>query len=312
MPRRARRRAARAPRRGAAGFQSAIVRSARGAPSSATTAASSPASRRASSPGFAIVAEAKQELRVGPVHAREAAQAPQHVRDVGAEDATVDVRLVDDDVGEVREHVTPAVVVGQHADVEHVRVGEDEVRPLADLPAALLLGVAVVDRGADARDAELGERPRLVLGERLRRVEVEGAQLRVGRERAQDGEVEGERLPRRGAGRDDDVAAALGRLPGVRLVRVEPLDAARGERVADARVDARRGSARRRGRAAAGSRGRRAPRPRAPRPTGQPRPPRGQSADEGSARLHGPGCPAKGLRSHPSNLIRIMPAKGAP
>ena len=121
--------------------------------------------------------------------------------------------------------------------MEHVRVGQDDVRPAADLPAALLLGVAVVDRGAEARHAEVGERARLVLRERLRRVEVERSQLRVRRERAQDGEVERERLPRRRAGRDDDVAAAAGGVPGVGLVRVEPVDAAGGERLADARVD---------------------------------------------------------------------------
>jgi hypothetical protein len=32
---------------------------------------------------------------------------------VRAEDAAVDVRLVDDDVAQVREHVAPAVVVGR-------------------------------------------------------------------------------------------------------------------------------------------------------------------------------------------------------
>ena len=47
-----------------------------------------------------------------------------------AEDAAVDVRLVDDDEAQVRENVSPAVVVREHADVEHVRVREDDVRPL--------------------------------------------------------------------------------------------------------------------------------------------------------------------------------------
>ena len=123
----------------------------------------------------------EQELRVGAVDARHPAQAAQHVADVRAEDAAVDVRLVDDDVGEVREHVAPAVVVGKDADVEHVRVREHEVRPLADLPAALRLGVAVVDRRLDARHLQLLERAQLVLGERLRRVEVDRASLRLAR-----------------------------------------------------------------------------------------------------------------------------------
>ena len=96
----------------------------------------------------------EEELRVGSVDPRDPAEAAEDVADVRAEDAAVDVRLVDDDVGQVREHVSPAVVVRQDADVEHVGVGEDEVRPLADLPAALGLGVAVVDRRAEARDLQ--------------------------------------------------------------------------------------------------------------------------------------------------------------
>ena len=96
----------------------------------------------------------EDELRLGAVRPREPAQPPEDVRDVRAEDAAVDVRLVDDDVAEVREHVAPAVVVREHAHVEHVGVRQDRVGPLADLPAALALGVAVVDRGLDALDAE--------------------------------------------------------------------------------------------------------------------------------------------------------------
>ncbi len=53
----------------------------------------------------------EQELRLGAVDARHPAQAPQDVGDVRAEDAAVDVRLVDDDVAQVREHVAPALVV---------------------------------------------------------------------------------------------------------------------------------------------------------------------------------------------------------
>jgi hypothetical protein len=128
---------------------------------------------------------------------------------VRAEDAAVDVRLVDDDVAEVREHVSPAVVVREDADVEHVRVREDEVRPLADLPAALARRVAVVDRRLQALEPQLAERARLVLRERLRRVEVERARLRLARDRVEHGQVERERLPGRRARRDDDVLAAL-------------------------------------------------------------------------------------------------------
>ena len=182
-----------------------------------------------------------------------------------AEDAAVDVRLVDDDEAQVREHVAPAVVVGKDADVEHVRVRQDDVRPAPDLPAALRLGVAVVDRGLDALQPERAERPRLVLRQRLRRVEVERAALRLAREQVEDGEVEREALAARRARRDDDVLAAPHRLPRLRLVDVERADALRDERGRDARVEVvRKGLGPARARRLR-RRDRRAPRPRAGR-----------------------------------------------
>ena len=131
------------------------------------------------------------------------------------------MRLVHDDVAEVLQDVAPAVVVREHADMEHVRVREDHVRPLADLPAALGLGVPVVDGGAEPGQPERGERTSLVLRERLRRIEVERAVLRVGGECVQDRQVECERLPARRAGGDHDVLATLCRGERSRLVLVE-------------------------------------------------------------------------------------------
>jgi hypothetical protein len=158
---------------------------------------------------------------------------------VRAEDAAVDVRLVDDDVAEVVEEVTPQVVAREDADVEHVRVREDEARPAADLSAPLRRRVSVVDRCADASDAELGEGASLVLCERLRRVQVEGAGVPVGGERVEDGKVEGERLARGGSGGDDHVPLQRGRVR-LRLVCVELPDAAPLERIGDGRVEAGR------------------------------------------------------------------------
>jgi hypothetical protein len=83
---------------------------------------------------------------------------------VRPEDAAVDVRLVHDHVAEVLEDVSPAIVVRENPDVEHVRVREDDVRPFSDLPAPLGLGVAVVDRRAQPRELEGRERSSLVLG----------------------------------------------------------------------------------------------------------------------------------------------------
>ena len=134
----------------------------------------------------------EQELGISAVDACESPKTPEHVRDVRAEDASVDVRLVDDDEAEVVQDVSPAVVVRENADVEHVRVREDRVRPLADLPAPLGRRVAVVDRLTQPLQPELAERTRLVLCECLRRIEVERSGLRLACDGVEHGEVESE------------------------------------------------------------------------------------------------------------------------
>ena len=60
-----------------------------------------PSSARAELAGVRDRRRGEQELRLGAVDPREPPQPPQDVRDVRAEDAAVDVRLVDDDVAEV-------------------------------------------------------------------------------------------------------------------------------------------------------------------------------------------------------------------
>ena len=247
----------------------------------------------------------EHELRLRAVRAGQPAQAPEDVRDVRPEDAAVDVRLVDDDEAEVREHVAPAVVVRQHADVEHVRVGQDDVRPLADLPAPLALGVAVVDRRLDPLQAERLQRAGLILRERLRRVEVERAALRLAREQVEHGQVEREALAARRARRDDRVAAGAERLPRLGLVAVERGDPLRDERRRDARVEVVR---------------KRLALPGSRRLDGEVRelladqdllPGWCDRRHDAYASLRRTGVPSSGLRSHPSNLIRLGPAKGA-
>ena len=92
----------------------------------------------------------EHEARLGPVGGGDPPQPPQHVGDVRAEHAAVDVRLVDHDDREVGEHVRPRPVVREDPEVQHVRVGEDHVRLAADLRALLARRVAVVDRGPRA------------------------------------------------------------------------------------------------------------------------------------------------------------------
>ena len=84
----------------------------------------------------------QQEARLGAVDRGGPPQPPQHVGDVRAEHAAVDVRLVDDDEREVGEQVAPGGVVGQDPDVQHVGVGDDQVASACGSPGAPARGVS--------------------------------------------------------------------------------------------------------------------------------------------------------------------------
>ena len=151
-----------------------------------------------------------QEARLGAVGAGDSSEAPQDVADVRAEHAAVDVRLVDHHDREVGEEVRPRGVVGEDPEVQHVRVGEDDVAVAADRGALLSRGVAVVDREPGVLDVERVERARLVLRERLGRVEVERAGAAVAAQHVEGGELEAQRLAGGGAGGHDRRAGPAG------------------------------------------------------------------------------------------------------
>ena len=122
--------------------------------------------------------------------------------------------------------------MGEQARVQHVRVGHDDVAALADRGAPAWRCVAVVsvdpdlDRQAGFQRAELCQ---LVLGQGLGRIYIEGPSFRVFEQPLQDGEVVAERFAARGGRDHDKVAAAANGRIGLRLVRVQPLDAAPAE-----------------------------------------------------------------------------------
>ena len=146
----------------------------------------------------------EQEARLAAVNGCDAPEAPEDIGHVRAEHAAVDVSLVDDHEGQVGQQLAPGRVVGQDPDVEHVGVGEDEVRALADGGALATRRVAVVDRRPDQLvEAEAVERASLVLGQRLGWIDVERPGGAVAGEGLQRGELEAERLPGRRPRGDD-------------------------------------------------------------------------------------------------------------
>jgi hypothetical protein len=183
------------------------------------------------------------ELGPGAVKVRDPLEPPQHLGDVGAEDAAVGVELVDHHHGEVAEEALPGGVVGQDAGVQHVGRRDEHVRRIVPQLAPLRGGgVAVVDRDADprARNAQrarvLLQAPALVLLERLQGKEVERAGLRVRQRAPEHREVVDQRLAARRRRGEDDVLlllltgvgadARFEELDGPRLVGVEMVDPA--------------------------------------------------------------------------------------
>ena len=179
------------------------------------------------------------ELRRGPVVPADALEPAQHVGEMAAEDAAIGVQLVDHDVLEVLEEVHPLGVMRQDPRVQHVGIGQHQVRPRAHRAARVLRRVAVV-----GEHPHVGQRPRqlhqlgeLILRERLGGEEVEHPRLRLLHQRLEHGQVVAEGLAG-GGRRDHHEVLALGhRVEGLGLVRVELLDAARLERFHDAGVE---------------------------------------------------------------------------
>src|SRR3989441_9246660 len=104
-------------------------------------------------------------------------EAPEDVGEMAAEDAPVRVELVDDDIAKILEERRPFRMVREDPRVEHVGVRQHEIRPRADGTPRVLGRVAVVGEHPHLGQAlrqrlELRE---LVLGERLRREEIEDA-----------------------------------------------------------------------------------------------------------------------------------------
>src|SRR2546422_5344787 len=95
-------------------------------------------------------------------------------------------------------------------------------------PPRILRRVAVVGEHPHLGQllGELFQLGQLVLGERLRRKDVERARVGLVHDRLEHRQVVAERLARRRRRDDDDVASGLHELPRARVMTVELLDAA--------------------------------------------------------------------------------------
>ena len=108
----------------------------------------------------------------GAVGGAQPTQPTYDVGDMGAEDAAVVVTLVDHDVLQRAQEPGPALVAGEERTVQHVGVGEDVLSMVAR-PVALLVAAVAVVGGDPYVETERTDRGHLVVGQGLRRGEVE-------------------------------------------------------------------------------------------------------------------------------------------
>ncbi len=171
---------------------------------------------------------AAQKLRVGPVKRAGAAQTAQNMGDVRPEHAPVRVHLVHDHVFEVGEKRAPSGVVGQNADVQHVGVGQNDVRALFDVAALLRGRVAVVRGKADGGEqAEVVEFAQLILRKGFGGEQIKGAGSGVVQNGVYHGQIVAQGLAAGRRGDDGDVFAIARRVDRFRLMREQPRDALR-------------------------------------------------------------------------------------
>ena len=158
------------------------------------------------------------------MHRDQPPEPTQDHRDLGAEHPPQHVRLVDHHERQSEEEVGPPGVIGKQRRVEHVGVGQHEVRARPDQRALRPRRVPVVDRGLELRELERPDGPELVAREGLRREQEQRRGLRDRQGSLRERHLVDERLPAGGPRRKHHVAACRERLQSLRLVRIEPLD----------------------------------------------------------------------------------------
>ncbi len=184
-------------------------------------------------------------MRIRTVEAAQPAQAADQVGHIRAEDAAVDVQLVDHDPTEILEQRRPARVVREDPGVEHVRVGQQQAHLVADRPALRGGRVAVVGAHRQLirrtkRAQHVPESTGLILGQRLGGEQIDGAGVGIIEQRLQDRQVVAQRLARGGARHDHDVLPIQRSLHRRRLVRIERRGAALSQRSHQAGREPRR------------------------------------------------------------------------
>ena len=91
-----------------------------------------------------MVAEAKNEDRVGPVERTQSFEPPDHIRHMAAKNAAIGMHFVDDDIAQVLEECRPAGMVRQNPHMQHVGIRDQHPRIASNVGPLGLRGVAII------------------------------------------------------------------------------------------------------------------------------------------------------------------------
>ena len=175
--------------------------------------------------GIADGGRREQQLGRGSVERSAATQASNHVRDVAAKDTAIDVSLVDDDRAEARQPLIPPLMVRADADVDHVRIAEDEIRLDASPAATRGVRIAIDQRHPQvATETERVQATGLILRKRLRWCQIQRARVRLGQQRLEHRHGVGKSLAAGCARGDAHVLARASQRDRLGLMRPEVRD----------------------------------------------------------------------------------------
>jgi hypothetical protein len=190
---------------------------------------------------------ATDKLRRAAVMGAQPSQPPHDQRDVGAEHAPIDVRLIQYDIAQPRQDPLPARMVRQQRAMEQIGVRQNDMRPGAQTVARRTRRIAIQGRCRKRRTAccferrkQTVQRAQLVGGERLGGEEEQRAGVVIGDRCFNGRQLIAESLPRCRRRHDADMITGARCIERSRLVGIEARDSACSKRRSE-RLRQRRG-----------------------------------------------------------------------
>lgn len=135
--------------------------------------------RRRQLAGIAHGGRTENKGRIGAVAGRKTGKATEHPRHVRPENAPIDMRFVNDNVGKARQKGGPLLMMGQNAQMQHFRIADQHGgRPEPNLAPGIVRRIAVIQRNGGARLFrpclhQRPERSHLILRQRLEGKEIQ-------------------------------------------------------------------------------------------------------------------------------------------